>query len=84
MQDAYKGSYFSFSAIEKVDVLRETKNLNKKKAIHDDDIPVKILKDYANSFAEHICIFYNNSTTSSKFPLFLKIVNVTPIFKKRK
>ena len=57
IQEAYKGSYFSFSTVEKVDVIREMKKLNKKKAIHDDDIPVKILKENVSFFAENICIF---------------------------
>ena len=39
-QDAYKGSSFSFVTVERADVIREIKNLNKKKAIYDDDIPI--------------------------------------------
>lgn len=41
IQDAQKGSFFSFSNVEKVDVIREIKNLREKKAIHDDDIPMR-------------------------------------------
>ena len=82
IQGAYKGSSFSFSTVEKVDVLREIKNLSKKKAIQDNDIPVKILKDNVNFFADYICIFYNYTITTSKFPSFHKMANVTPIFKK--
>ena len=82
IQDAYEGSSFSFSTVEKVDVIREIKNLSKKKAIQDNDIPVKILKDNVNFFADYICIFYNYTITTSKFPSFLKMANVTPIFKK--
>ena len=82
IQDAHKGSTFSFSTVEKVDVIREIKNLSKKKAIQDDDIPVKILKENVNFFAECICIFYNYAITTSNFPSFLKIANVTPILKK--
>ena len=48
IQDAQKGSFFSFSNVEKVDVIREIKNLNKKKTIQDDDISVKILKENVN------------------------------------
>ena len=58
------------------------KNLSKKKATQDDDIPVEILKENVNFFAEHIHIFYNYATTNSKFPSFLKMANVTLIFKK--
>ena len=71
-QDAYKGSSFSFSTAEKVDVIREIKNLSKEKAIQDDEIPVKILKENVNFFAEYICIFYNYAITTSKFPSFQK------------
>ena len=42
IQDACKGSSFSFSTVEKVDVIREIKNLGEKKEIQDDDIPVKM------------------------------------------
>ena len=55
MQDAYKGSSFSFSTVEKVDVIRKTENLSKKP--QDDEIPVKILKENVNFFAEYICTF---------------------------
>lgn len=41
IRDAYKGSHFSFSIAEEVDVIREIKNLREKKAIHDDDIPMR-------------------------------------------
>ena len=39
-----KETPFSFSTVEKVDAIREIKNLKKKKAIQDGDIPVKVLK----------------------------------------
>ena len=35
-----------------------------------------------NFFAEYIRIFYNNAITTSKFPSFLKMANVTLISKK--
>ena len=81
-QDAHKGSFFSFSTVEKVDVIRKIKNLNKKKTIQDDDISVKILKENVNFFAEYICLLYYHAITTSKFPNLLKMANITPIFKK--
>ena len=68
IQDAYKGSLFSFSAVNEVDVIREIKNLNKKKATDDDDTPAKILTENVNVSAEFIFIFNNNAKTTSKFP----------------
>ena len=60
----------------------EIYNLSNKKAIQDNDIPIKILKDNFNFFADYIYIFYNYAITTSKFPSFLKLANVTRIFKK--
>ena len=59
-QDAYKESSFTFSTVEKLDVIRGIKNLSKKKATQDDDIPVKILKENINErnvFAETFAVF---------------------------
>ena len=56
IQDVHKGSSFSFSTVEKVVAIREIK----KKAIQDDDIPVKILKENINErnvFAETFAVF---------------------------
>ena len=83
IQDPFKGSFFSLSTVEKVDVIREIKKLSIKKAIQDNDIPVKILKDNVNFFADYICIFCKYTITTSKFPSFPKMANVTPIFKKK-
>ena len=71
-----------FCIVEKVSVIREIKNLNKKKVIQDNDISVEILKDNVNFFADFICTFYNYTITTSKFPSFLKMVNVTPFLRK--
>ena len=46
-------------------------------------IPGKILKENVSFFAEYNRIFYNYAITTSKFPSFLKMANVTAIFKKR-
>ena len=51
------------------------------KASQDTDLPVKTLKENADYFAEVICIQFNDSANSSKFPSFFKCVNITPIFK---
>ena len=60
-QDAYKESSFYFSTVEKLDVIREIKNLKiKKKATQDDDFPLKILKENINernAFAETFAVF---------------------------
>ena len=42
---------------------------------------MKILKKNADYFAEFICIQFNDSVSSSKFPLPFKCASITPIFK---
>ena len=58
IQDVYKGSSFSFSAVEKVDVIRKIKNLSKNKAIQGDDILFKILKESANQLFCGIHLYF--------------------------
>ena len=52
------------------------------KAIQESDIPVKIIKANENFFAEAICFYFNKSLENSKFPDCLKLVNMTPVYKK--
>ena len=58
-----------------------SRNLHKK-ATQDSDIPVKVLKENADFFAEYFYIFFNEAIESSKFPSSLKQANITPVFKK--
>ena len=75
-------SSFYFSQAEKNTVLKEIRKLSSKKADHETDIPVKILEENADFFAERICRQINEAIYSSKFPATFKFVNVTPVFKK--
>ena len=54
--------------------------LDVSKAIQERGIPVKIVK--ANFFSEAICFYFNKSLENAKFPTCLKLVNITPVFKK--
>ena len=45
------------------------------------DIPVKILKENANFFAEQICRQFNEATCSPKFAATFKFANITPVLK---
>ena len=72
---------FSFNFVSKKDVLTEIEVLDVSKAIQEWGIPVKIVK--ANFFSEAICFYFNKSLENGKFPTCLKLVNITPVFKKR-
>ena len=77
-------SNFNFSCIDKNTTLKEIKGLCTTKAFQDNDLPVKILKENTDYFAEFICIQFNDSVNSSKFPSSFKCANITPIFKNQK
>ena len=74
-------SSFYFSTVDKDTVLKEIKKLNSNKAVQDTDIPVKILKENAEFFAEYIYLQFNEAIESPKFPDFFKFANITPAFK---
>ena len=74
-------SNFNFSCIDKNTVLKEIGGLSTTKASQDNDLPVKILKENADYFAEFICFQFNDSVNSSKFLSSFKCANITPIFK---
>ena len=57
--------------------------LKHKKATQDSDIPVKILKENADFFAEYLYIFFNEAIELSKFPSSLKQAYITPVFSKK-
>ena len=74
-------SSFYFSQVDTNTVLKEIRRLSAKKAVQDTDIPVKVLKENAEFFAEQICRQFNEAICSSKFPATFKFANVTPVFK---
>ena len=46
------------------------------------DIPIRVLKENADIFADYICGFFNEFIKKSTFPSILKNANITPVFKK--
>ena len=70
---------FSFNFVSKEHILEEIQLLDSSKAIKENDVPVKGNSDL---LAEAICKCFNESLEKSKFPDYLKLANVTPVFKK--
>ena len=74
-------SNFNFPCIDKNTALKEIRGLSTTKVSQDNDLPSKILKENADYFAEFICIQFNDSVNSSKFPSSFKCANITPFSK---
>ena len=78
-----KDLQFSFNFETKNKILAEIHNLDKKKACHESDIPVKIIEDNIDIFSEFILHNLNNSIFDATFPSELEKADLTPLFKKK-
>ena len=56
--------------------------LDVSKTIQESDIPIKIIMANENFVTEAICICFSKSLENCKFPNYLKLTNITPVFKK--
>ena len=79
----YQTVPFHFSHIDKKTVLKIIRSLSNNKASQETDLPVRVVKENAEHFADIICSQFNVSINSSKFSLSFKLANVTPIFKNK-
>ena len=70
----YQTVPFQFSYIDKKAVLKIIRNLSNNKASQETDLPVRLVKENAEYFAEEIiCSQFSESINSSMFPLSLKL-----------
>ena len=74
---------FSFGPVTNDDVLKNTNNLDTAKASQQCDIPIKILKQNSDYFAEYFCGNVNQCISKSMLPPDLKLADVTLVYKKK-
>ena len=75
---------FRFSEVNIEDIKKDILKLDKDKASQHSDIPIKIIKDNLDIFADFLCTNSNSSFKSSSFLSCLKMADVTPLHKKVK
>ena len=71
-----------FSQVEKKEIFQKLLCLDSSKAFKDTDVLTKI-KENANIFKDFIHPSINASVNNGDFPLFLKLLNVIPVFFKK-
>ena len=81
-KNSNSGLSFSFSQVERHEILKEINNLKTNKATQSTDIPTKLIKENSDIFGDFIFGNYNNCVFSSIFPNFLKNAIITPVYKK--
>ena len=74
---------FQFHAIERNDIMRELLKIDPKKATTRNSIPSKTLKLSADIFADILQQLFIDILSSGNFPDNMKLVDITPIFKKK-
>ena len=72
---------FSFSKINREEILREVLKLKTFKACQDTGIPTKLLKENADVFADILYATFNDSPEKCNLPFSFKKANITSLFK---
>ena len=72
-----------FSEVNIEDIKKDILELDKNKASQHSDIPIKIIKENVDIFANFLCININISFKWSLFPFYLKKTDVAPLHKRK-
>ena len=72
---------FSFSHVERNEIMKKTNNLKTNNATQSTDIPTKPIKENFDIFGDFIFGNYNNCVSNSIFPHSLKSAIVKPVHK---
>ena len=73
---------FSFSQVERDEIMKEINRLNVNKATQSRDIPTKLIIVNSDIYGDFIFENYNNCISSFTFPSYLKNAIITPAHKK--
>ena len=73
---------FSFSQVERDEIIKEINNLKTNKATQSTDIPTKFIIENFDIFGDFIFENFNNSVFYSIFPSPMKNAIITPVYKK--
>ena len=74
---------FSFSQVERDEIMKEISRFNISKATQSADIPTKLIKENSDIFGDFIFENYNNCISSFVFLSYLKNAIITPAAHKK-
>ena len=72
IRKANNNSHFHFNEVSVEEVYKERRKFSTRKSVQSTDIPIRVLKENADIFADHICGFFNESIKKSTFSSILK------------
>ena len=73
-------SPFSFYEVDKAEILKEIIRLKTPSICQHTDVPARVIKEYADIFADFLHSSLNISVKKSTFELVFKQANIRPIF----
>ena len=76
------GLSFSFSQVERDEIMKEINNLKKSKTIQSTDIHTRLTKKNCDIFCDFAFENFNSCVLTSIYPSPLKNADITPVFKK--
>ena len=74
---------FEFKNMTPEEVEKEIRQLDPKKACVENDLPTKVLVSTNDIVSHHLSHIYNRSQNDQKYPISLKVADVTPIHKSK-
>ena len=75
---------FSFSKINREEILGKITKFEYSEICQDTDIPTRVIKNIVDTFADVLYSNFNDSGKISNYPTSRKTANITPVFKKVK
>ena len=82
IKEKSKNEKLSFHEVNNEKIARGIMRLNKNKASQKSDIPIRIIEDNVDIFADFLCETVNCTIKTSNFPSCLKLADITPLHKK--
>ena len=82
IKEKAKNSVCSFYEVDKDKIKKEINRLNKNKASQISGIPIKIIHDNVDIFADFIAESFKGAIKTSNFSNCLKLADMTPLYKK--
>ena len=71
-----------FKPVPKKDITHKIKKLPSNKASISNDIPVSVMKQFANCYCEKLTNILNDCLKENGFPNLMKVAEISPVFKK--
>ena len=79
-----KRLFFSFSKLNKEEILGKITKFEHSEICQDTDIPTRVIKNIVDTFADVVYSNFNDFGKISNYPTSRKTANITPVFKKFK